>query len=90
MRAYADSETPIMLSNHAYWNLDGYHYSQDLSNHHLQLRADRYVATDSILIPNGDLPSVSGTPLDLREPSQLPTVIKATEGKDVCGPGSTG
>lgn len=90
MRAYSDSETPVMLSSHAYWNLDAYQGSEDLSTHYIQLNADKYVATDSTLIPTGELPSVSGTPLDLRQPIQVKQAIQNTAGKDICGPGCTG
>jgi aldose 1-epimerase len=90
MRAYSDLETPIMLSSHAYWNLEAYQDSKDLSNHYIQLAADRYVATDSILIPNGELPSVEGTALDLRQPTQVSAAIQKTVGTDLCGPGGTG
>lgn len=90
MRAYADAETPIMLSSHAYWNLDAYQGSEDLSTHYIQLQADKYVATDGILIPNGELPSVSGTPLDFRQPTQVKAAIEKTAGTDLCGAGCTG
>lgn len=90
MRAYSDSETPIMLSNHAYWNLDAYQGSEDLSTHYIQVHADKYVAGDSILIPTGELPSVSGTALDLRQPIQVKAAVEKTAGTDLCGPGCTG
>ncbi|KLO14301.1 galactose mutarotase-like protein [Schizopora paradoxa] len=90
MSARTDSETPIMLSSHTYWNLDAYHYSQDVSDHFLQLQADQFVATDGILIPTGELANVTGTPLDFRQPATLGSRIPETSGTNLCGTGCVG
>ncbi|KLO03746.1 galactose mutarotase-like protein, partial [Schizopora paradoxa] len=90
MSSRTDSETPIMLSSHTYWNLDAYHYSQDVSDHFLQLQADQCVVTDGILIPTGELANVTGTPLDFRQPATLGSRIPETSRTNLCGTGCVG
>jgi len=50
--------TPIMLSNHAYWNLDGFANNETATalNHSFWLPyGGSRIATDGILIPTGDI-----------------------------------
>ncbi|EAW09879.1 aldose epimerase family protein [Aspergillus clavatus NRRL 1] len=48
--------TPIMLSNHIYWNLNAFKAPNVLNDTFLQLPlSNRIIATDSILIPNGTI-----------------------------------
>ncbi|TVY44533.1 putative aldose 1-epimerase [Lachnellula occidentalis] len=50
--------TPIMLSSHVYWNLDGYANNETATalNHSLWLPyAGQRIGTDTILIPTGDI-----------------------------------
>jgi aldose 1-epimerase len=65
LTATCDRASPVNLTNHAYFNLDG---GPDTSDHLLTIPADRHVAADARLIPTGDLPSVAGTPFDFRKP----------------------
>ncbi len=51
-------KTPIMLSSHTYWNLDGFanNQSSTVFNHTLHLpHSGQRVAVDNILIPTGDI-----------------------------------
>jgi aldose 1-epimerase len=54
--------TPIMLSNHIYWNLNGFQQPTVLNNTWLQMPlSERFIATDSIQVPNGDISTVDET-----------------------------
>ncbi|KAM0239482.1 hypothetical protein ACHAP5_008338 [Fusarium lateritium] len=51
-------KTPIMLTSHTYWNLDGFanNETNTISNHSLHMPyGGQRVATDNILIPTGDI-----------------------------------
>ncbi len=65
--ATTDKETPINLTNHAYFNLGGYDNGTIL-DHVLWLDAADYLETDEQLIPTGRRVSVEGTPFDFRAP----------------------
>ena len=61
--------TPICLTNHAFFNLDG--FGNDIKEHSIQIWAKQYSETDKNLIPTGHRPFVEGTKLDLREPRKI-------------------
>lgn len=71
MRAEAElsEESPVCLTNHAYFNLGG--EPADVREHLLSVNAERYLPVDGDLIPLGDLASVAGTPFDFRRPKRL-------------------
>ena len=68
-KAIPDGKTPIALTNHAYFNLDGFGGTVD--HHRMQIFANRYTAVDDLLIPNGFRPLVEGTGFDFRTPRTL-------------------
>ncbi|EPQ28655.1 uncharacterized protein PFL1_03958 [Pseudozyma flocculosa PF-1] len=89
LNATASKRTPLMLSSHVYWNLEAYNESQTILDHVLHLpKADKYVKTDTILIPTGELPTVEGTPYDFRTPHAFRDMFNETLG--VCGFNCTG
>ena len=61
--AVSDKKTVINLTNHAYFNLNGYN-SGDVLKHSLYINADRFTAIDKNSIPTGELIPVKGTPFD--------------------------
>lgn len=87
-----DGATPIMLSNHIYWNLNAFTDARDptVLNDILSMPySNRYIKTDKYLVPVGDISLVQyreGT--DFTTPIDLGTNIKEANG--VCGPKCTG
>ena len=68
--AVTDKPTILNLTNHAYFNLRG-DDTGDILGHILELRADQYTPVNEGLIPEGNLASVAGTPLDFRTPAVI-------------------
>ncbi len=63
--AITDADTPINMTNHTYFNLNG-HDSGTVRDQVLWLDSDRYTRTDAELIPTGEIIPVEGTPMDFR------------------------
>lgn len=67
-RAVADAATPINLTSHPYFNLNG--GAGDVGDHMLQIDADYYFETDGAGIPTS-VAAVEGTPFDFRSPAAI-------------------
>lgn len=65
-RATSDQTTPIALTEHAYWNLDGVDQLSTIMGHSLYINADQITAYGPNMIPTGELRDVSSTPFDFR------------------------
>lgn len=72
-RAQTTANTPVNLTNHAYFNLGGPNCA-DILNHSLWIDADQYTAVNEHLIPIHHQP-VAGTPFDFREPKPIAPAI---------------
>ena len=68
-RAQTTANTPISLTNHAYFNLGGPDCS-DILHHTLWIDADHFTAVNDNLIPLDHQP-VAETPFDFREPKPI-------------------
>ena len=64
--ATSDKDTIINPTNHSYFNLKG-HKEGTIEDHKITLLASNYTPADETSIPYGDIVSVEGTPMDLRE-----------------------
>lgn len=60
-----DADTPVNLTNHAYFNLNGCN-GATVHNTLLQIHADEYTPVNHRLIPTGEYASVGDTALDFR------------------------
>jgi len=67
--ARSDADTPLNLTNHAYFNLCGY-YGGDILSHVLKINAEYYSEVDEYLIPVKKA-SVENTVFDFREPKKI-------------------
>lgn len=87
-----DQPTPIMLSNHIYWNLNAFQAENILNDTYYWMPySARYIQTDGILIPNGTFGLTADNPgLDFQSPKLVGTAVDQTAGHDYCGTNCTG
>ncbi|RXW14850.1 hypothetical protein EST38_g11001 [Candolleomyces aberdarensis] len=91
VKATATEKTPIMLTQHTYWNLDAF---QDatvdtvLDTHHLQITSSRVLDVDTNMIPTGKFINVSNTAFDFRRAQTIGARWDATTA--LCGEGCQG
>lgn len=64
--ATTDKATPVNLTNHAFFNLNG-EGSGTILDHQVEFYANQFTPVDGDLIPTGELKDVEGTPFDFRE-----------------------
>ena len=69
-KATTDHATPINLTNHAFFNLNG-DGSGSINEHLLKVEANQYIPVDETLIPSGKIAPVSGTPFDFTTPTSI-------------------
>ena len=62
-------KTPIALTNHSYFNLDG--FGGTIKDHVAVIYAKNYTEVDESLIPNGEHPTVFDTPFDFTTPHTI-------------------
>ncbi|MDR7335331.1 aldose epimerase family protein [Roseateles asaccharophilus] len=71
LEATTTAPTPVNLTSHAYFNLDGGDGPTSIRGHRLQIRGGRYLPVRPDLIPTGEQRLVKGSPFDFREPRYI-------------------
>ena len=66
--AITDKETICNLTNHSYFNLNGY---GDVLNQKVQIFSNNFIENDSDLLPTGEIKSVTNTVMDFRRPKTI-------------------
>jgi aldose 1-epimerase len=77
-RAETDKDTPLNLTNHTYFNLDG-HGAGDVTDHMMILAAHYFTPTDGDSIPTGEIWSVKNSALDFTSEKRIGQDIDAEE-----------
>lgn len=78
-QADAERRTPLSMTGHAYFNLDG---GETVAGHLVALRSSSYLELDDGLIPTGRRVALAGGPDDFRTPSRLEPALRLLGGID--------
>ncbi|WP_241581103.1 galactose-1-epimerase [Rosenbergiella nectarea] len=81
--AQCDALTPLSLTNHAYFNLDG--IQGDIRAHHLALYGSSFQPVDADGLPDGDCLPVADTAFDFRSPKALAQDFLADRYQQITG-----
>lgn len=80
--AKTDKPTVINLTNHTYFNLNGY---GDILGHKAKIYADEFTVNDNNTLPTGEIAAVTGTAFDFREFKPIGRDIYEEEPQRFCG-----
>ncbi|TEB31056.1 galactose mutarotase-like protein [Coprinellus micaceus] len=89
IRATATEQTPIMLTQHTYFNLDAFEDGTDtILDHYLQIDGSKVIELDSNALPTSKFIDVGETPFDFRKGQTIGGRWDNTV--DLCGQGCQG
>ena len=69
--AVCDKDTPLNLTNHAYFNLYGCDSERLIDDLTVSINAECYCGSSGTPLPDGSIKPVRGTPMDLRKPVRI-------------------
>jgi aldose 1-epimerase len=84
--ATTDQATVLNLCNHSYFNLSG-NNKRDILDHSIQLNTPYFIPVNSVLIPTGEIKSVTGTPFDFTKAKKMGLEINANDEQIKAGGG---
>jgi aldose 1-epimerase len=79
--ATTDKPTPVVLTNHTYFNLTG--TTDKVINTELNIQADKYLEADKNVMPSGKLLDVNGSPFDFSTTKLIGKDIETSQGLDL-------
>lgn len=77
----SDKDTLLDVTNHSYFNLDGFMNSETINTHWLMMDADLFSEVNSDGVPTGVFTDVTNTPMDFREPHLVGERVNADYGQ---------
>ena len=75
-KATSDADTPLNLTNHTYFNLNG---CGNVESHVITTEASAFLPVDKGLIPTGEIRAVEGTPFDFRRGRRIADAVYADD-----------
>lgn len=78
LAATTTAPTPLSLSAHPYFNLDGLE-GRDCLDHEIMIAAEKFLPTDAEQLPTGETRCIASTPFDFRTPCRIGARIRTPD-----------